>query len=162
MMILVALPVFGESTSQDVDVKINLAGCWINLDVSNEYLIAPAGGTTYNVWEPGQTIGGDGHTPRYNLYVKSTGFDIPTGHKSEWNTETPYKDFEFRAEVTSGGVSSQITGYKAFDSLNTDETILSTSNARTTHTDMYYRYNLDNLDVPGQYTMNLTYTASTD
>lgn len=169
---LIALPTFAESDSQAVDVIWELEGCWISLEASPEHLIAPSGGTAYTNWSVGQTIGGD--TPHevtirtsckgYDLSVKSTGFDIPTGHKSQLIgfSEVPYKDFEFYANVTGGGVSSQIQNYKAFDSLNTNEQILMTNNARTTYTDMYYRYHLDNLDVAGQYTMNLTYTVSTN
>lgn len=170
LVLAVVVPVMAETENKNVEVEWNLAGCWISLNVSPYYRIAPPGGTTYNVWEPNQTITGENphelevktSCKGYNVYVKTTGLTVPAGHKSEWNPEDTYTDFDLKADVTTGNISSMIPDYESFNSLNTDKQILETEQARNTFTDMYYRYNIDENDVPGQYTMNLVYTVSTD
>lgn len=70
-------------------------------------------------------------------------------------------DFELKGTVTSGNVDSDIPDWYNFINYNVSEQIVSTSNPRTTHIDMFYRYDLDNNDVSGKYTMYLKYTIAT-
>lgn len=85
IILLVPVSVTMQAGPQSVEVEWNLAGCWLDLDVSPFYRIAPIGGTTYNVWEPGQII--EGNTPHevtarsscrgYSVDVEATSFDLP-------------------------------------------------------------------------------------
>lgn len=169
-LIIISLIIIPVSAESNVNVKWNLAGCWISLNTPAEYLIAPIGGTTYNVWEPGQIIGGDSLDPHeievktsckgYNLNVKATSFNLPDQHKSNWYSENTIEDFQLKGEVITSGTSSSTPDWFNFVGYNNDKEILSIGNPRTTITNMYYRYHLDENDVEGQYVVTLVYTVS--
>lgn len=163
-------PVVAETERQGVDVSWELKGCWISLGAPSSHTIAPSDGTEYDNWQVGQIIGNNqAHRVEvrtscrgYSLSVKSTDFDLPTGHGDSGALWKAITDFELNPDVVTGGVNSEWSGWNNFTTFGNDKTILQIDNPKTTKTDMYYQYHIDKNDVSGNYTMHLTYTASTE
>jgi len=149
-----------ESTEEQVQVSWDLTGCWMEINYrgtsgSNKYL------GNINNYYIGTEIDNEGSPHRlqartnckgYVVNVKATAFGLPTGH-----LDTPglaIADFGIRRD--------DWTNYTYFSGLDLPIELENRSNAGTTNLDMYYRYVVDELDVPGNYTVWLLYTMATN
>lgn len=128
-------------------------GCWISLVAHPNVDMGQA-----SDFSPGDTLDDSGNNVEaksnclgYSVDVEATQFSLPSAHPDDPNTAIT--DFAIQ-----GG---DYTSYQSFNGLNSSIEMATISSPGKTDLTMDYQYTFDINDVPGDYRVYLTYTATT-
>lgn len=165
ILLLMTPSVVEASESSTSEVAWQLTGCWFEIDIGGdgyEWL------GSYSSWGYGDQIDNEttpnDATPQevtvrsscngYTVNVEPIQFDLPSNHLE--NEDTAIEDFGIKGDNTLIP-----DNYEYFSSIDDSKQLKNRDNAGTSNLSMYYRYKLDQSDVPGSYVVYLRYTAST-
>lgn len=128
-------------------------GCWISINAHANVDMGQV-----SDFSPGDILDNTGNNVEvksncqgYTVDVEATQFSLPTGHPDA--SGTAITDFAIQ-----GG---DYTSYQPFTGLNSSIEMATVSIPGKTDLSMDYQYTFDMNDVPGDYRVYLTYTAST-
>lgn len=151
---LVGSAALGQPASQpNTENFWTVGGCWISINAHADVDMGSASNFT-----PGDVLDDTGNNVEvksnchgYSVDVEATQFSLPTNHPDA--PDTAITDFAIQ-----GG---DYTSYQSFTGINSSIEMATISNPGKTDLTVDYQYTFDLNDVPGDYRVYLTYTAST-
>lgn len=152
-----------DSPSDQTEVYWEVTGgCWLNLSAHDnldlgayDQIDVESSINSEDKGEGQKKVQVKTNCESYDLQVEAAQFELPNTHGDDQSTAI--QDFALKADQGS------ITSYTEFTGLDSELTVDDDgSGPNTTNYKMNYQYTWDENDVPGNYRVHLTYTASTD